>query len=392
MPKISAPTVGEHHENQLALLLDAAADLLRRGGPEALTLASLAKQVGRSRASLYVYFGSTQDLLVTVCEFAIATWARNVSRAAASASTPTERLARFIGAQVTAAPDPLLDAALRIAGSTLSDAHRERIAQAQVPLLAELLDIIATLGVDPPEGAAFLVQGAIASAHDQVANGADADAVNDATTRFIHAGISQLAARPGGSNPPPAHRPDALATHALPPRGDASALAFARTPSLPLLFASVIRETTGTPQDRLLAPPPTEPVSVVAASMRAIALRRRIRITAAALLGWAVVAFYAGLTGGGSSAAHVALGLAFVGLACAAVPTLNRAKVLGGLASLIAAGAATTSAVAVLGGGQRWTTIIHVVLATGLLIGLAHLLRTAWHSRAIANIQPFTST
>lgn len=382
MPKISAPTVIEHHDRQLTLLISAATDLLRHGGPDALTLASLAKHVGRSRASLYVYFGSTQDLLVTVCEYAIATWAHDITSASASAPTPADRLATFVRAQVTASPDPLLDAALRIAGSALSDEHRERIERAQVPLVIELLDILTSLEVEPPERAAFLVQGAVAAAHDQVTAGADPDAVNDVTTEFIRAGIAQIATTPDA----PTHR---LATarrsaaddRATTQHGASGALAFSVAPSLPLLFASVVREATATPGNRPIGPAVLDPAAVVVASARLLAVRRRTRATVVGLLGWAIAAFIAGLAGLGAAAVHIGLGLVLVGLAFAAIPTLSRTSMLRTLSVIIAVAAAATSAVALIGGSQRWTTGLHILLATGLLVGVAQLVRVAWNAR-----------
>ena len=67
MPKITARTVAEHRDVQLSKLLAEALDIVRADGVDAVTLAELAKRTGRSRASLYAYFGSTDSLRKTLC-------------------------------------------------------------------------------------------------------------------------------------------------------------------------------------------------------------------------------------------------------------------------------------------------------------------------------------
>ena len=52
MPRITAPTVAEHHAKQRRALLDAARDLLAETGAEP-SMAAVARRAGLARSSIY---------------------------------------------------------------------------------------------------------------------------------------------------------------------------------------------------------------------------------------------------------------------------------------------------------------------------------------------------
>ena len=68
MPKIEAGTVAEHRAMREQQVLQAAADLLVDGGPQALTPAAVAKRAKISRTAVYHYYPSSADLLIGALE------------------------------------------------------------------------------------------------------------------------------------------------------------------------------------------------------------------------------------------------------------------------------------------------------------------------------------
>ncbi|HEX2312387.1 MAG TPA: helix-turn-helix domain-containing protein, partial [Thermomonospora sp.] len=83
MPRISAPTIAEHRARQWRALLDAAGALVAEQGPQALSLAALARRVGLSRPGLYEYFPSRDDLVAALVEERLPRWTARVADAVA---------------------------------------------------------------------------------------------------------------------------------------------------------------------------------------------------------------------------------------------------------------------------------------------------------------------
>lgn len=78
MPKISAATVKEHHQQMLQKLVDAAEMILRESGPSKLTAGAVAQAAGIARNSIYRYVGSVDDLRIAVLERYVPLWVKTV--------------------------------------------------------------------------------------------------------------------------------------------------------------------------------------------------------------------------------------------------------------------------------------------------------------------------
>src|SRR3954466_8360988 len=96
MPRISADTVAEHRANRLRALLDAGRDLVTEGGPDALTLAALARRVGLSRPSLYEYFRSREELVAAIVTDELPEWTRHLDRAVAAADGVPAKIEAYL--------------------------------------------------------------------------------------------------------------------------------------------------------------------------------------------------------------------------------------------------------------------------------------------------------
>lgn len=374
MPKIEASTVAEHHDLHFERLLDAALDYVADHEVASLTLAELAKRTGRSRASLYAYFGSADEMRMALCTRALASWVDALIDELRLVERPDERLARYVTAQIADRRDPSVERISAFVMSLQSEPFRSQVRSVLEPLTTELLSIIEQLGVAPPTRAATVVQGAIAAAYDQVRAGGDPDDIADDTVAFVRAGLSAL--RHSGSTPPPTGGADpnrsALgggrahgASHRVVAPG---ALAMTAGPSLAAVAAVAVPATAGANSTR-----------------RAPLQQRRVGVArlAVAQLGWAVAAFTTGATGAGGAAVHTALGVSLVVILAWSVRTLAPARLAPpGLVTMMAL-AAVVSAVALIARYQPVDGALatHVLLALLLLAGLTSVARSAWNNR-----------
>lgn len=164
MPKISAPTVVEHRAQRLHALLEAARELVAAGGPDALTLAALAQQVGLSRPSLYEYFRSRDDLVAAIVEDEIPRWRAELAAALDPDSPPRQRVADYIAGQIRMMTDGRHAAAVALSGHVLGSDARERVRAEHERLLAPLIEALSDAGVPRPELRARLIQGIVTAA------------------------------------------------------------------------------------------------------------------------------------------------------------------------------------------------------------------------------------
>lgn len=95
-PKISAPSVREHHDMMFERLIDAAEHVLRNDGPAALTAGVVAKSAGIARNSIYRYVDSVDDLRVLVLERYIPHWGERLAQAIDDHEEPYDRLKSLI--------------------------------------------------------------------------------------------------------------------------------------------------------------------------------------------------------------------------------------------------------------------------------------------------------
>lgn len=99
MPRITAPTVAAHREQQLRAVLDSARAILgeTRTAP---TLAATAERAGMARSSIYRYFASNAELLAAIVDDVLPEWAGQVHDRVEAAGTPGEKVWAYICANV----------------------------------------------------------------------------------------------------------------------------------------------------------------------------------------------------------------------------------------------------------------------------------------------------
>lgn len=157
MPRISADTVAEHRANRLRALLDAGRDIVATEGAEALTLASLARRVGLSRPSLYEYFRSREELVAAIVSDALPEWADKLEDAVNSASSVPEKIEAYLRTELAIITDGSHGAVVALSAHALPDSSREQIRAEHERLLAPLVGVFKTAGVQRAQLRAMLV-------------------------------------------------------------------------------------------------------------------------------------------------------------------------------------------------------------------------------------------
>lgn len=100
MPRISEPSLAAHRQRAEAKLLDAWADLLRKHGYDATTLAMVAERAGMARNTIYNYFPSKEALLQAYVEREVARFVPQVTAAVDATVGARSRLATLIREQL----------------------------------------------------------------------------------------------------------------------------------------------------------------------------------------------------------------------------------------------------------------------------------------------------
>lgn len=144
MPRISAPTVAEHHARQRRALLDAARALLAETG-EAPSMAAVGRRAGLARSSVYQYFASPAALLQGVVADVFPDWASQVQRQVDAAGSPGDRVWAYVEANVAlfaSAEQAVARALTRVVEPhLLRGPMQEFHARLQVPLREALTDL-----------------------------------------------------------------------------------------------------------------------------------------------------------------------------------------------------------------------------------------------------------
>lgn len=106
MPRITAPSVAEHHARQRRRILTAAVDLFIERGYDRVSLADIATQVGLARNSLYRYFASKADILVVWFHDELERHVATSAATMADDGDPVQRITAWVDDQLDYAGRP----------------------------------------------------------------------------------------------------------------------------------------------------------------------------------------------------------------------------------------------------------------------------------------------
>ncbi|QRV02153.1 TetR/AcrR family transcriptional regulator [Arcanobacterium phocisimile] len=96
MPRISAPTVKEHHDIVFEKLINSAEEILRSPKEQAFTAGAIAKKAGIARNSIYRYVQSVDHLRLLVLERYLPIWKERATAATQAVDAPADKLIALV--------------------------------------------------------------------------------------------------------------------------------------------------------------------------------------------------------------------------------------------------------------------------------------------------------
>ncbi|MDR2255694.1 MAG: TetR/AcrR family transcriptional regulator [Arthrobacter sp.] len=171
MPKISAPSVAEHHAAQVRALLDATRELLRESG-KAPSMAEVAGRAGLARSSVYQYFSSRQALLEGLVKDVFPRWAARITAAMAAAPNPADAVLAYASSNLDLVADGEHAVGAALATLAPGEAIGAEAHSMHQQISEPLAEALSTLGVPDPEGVAELINAVVHAATRRLEAGA----------------------------------------------------------------------------------------------------------------------------------------------------------------------------------------------------------------------------
>lgn len=187
MPKISAATVAEHHEQQHRAVLDAALALLTENADAAPTLGDVAARAGLARSSVYNYFKSREDLYRALLVELFPRWNEQVLEAMDAAPDPTARVRAYVDVNLDLVADgehAMVWTLTALLGSSMSP---EEVASMHAGLVEPLVAALGAAGDPAPAITAALINAMVHQGTTLIESGADAEVVKAAVDRLLPA-------------------------------------------------------------------------------------------------------------------------------------------------------------------------------------------------------------
>lgn len=195
MPRIKTATVAEHRELQRRALLDAARGIVLTDGPNALKFQDVADGAGLARSSVYEYFKTKNDLIVSLMEEELPGWKRDVERAMSGAAGPEDAVRAFVEAQLRMVASGRHDLPFALAAADLPEAAEARMQVIHAEIFCLLLSPLEELGARDPGVCLELIAGALAAVAPGLSKSSGRSGRIKVAADFILGGISGLAPR-----------------------------------------------------------------------------------------------------------------------------------------------------------------------------------------------------
>lgn len=192
MPKISAPTVAEHREQQHAQVLQAARELMARDG-QLPSIGAVAKHCGLARTSIYQYTSSRSDLVAQLLVVSFREWASTVGEAmAAAGDDPEARLLAYVNANLELWSVWSRNAMMAAAAQEPEAMRDPEVQRAHESLQPQLVDALVSAGMTPTEALPYsqYLDTAIHRAADLLLQGQDAEPITAGLERMVRAAFT----------------------------------------------------------------------------------------------------------------------------------------------------------------------------------------------------------
>jgi len=171
-------------------ILAAALRLISEGGPEAVAMATLAKETGLSRPAIYQYFASSNHVLAELLINSMADLSNEVDRLVRSLDDPLEQVRAWVHYCLAYLASGEHQAIQHIAVSSLPPESIGELKAMHGFFMSTLLDPLENLGVLEPSSLCGLIYGSVSAAGKRIAEGGDYSREARSLEIFIEAGIA----------------------------------------------------------------------------------------------------------------------------------------------------------------------------------------------------------
>lgn len=96
MPRISAPSLGEHREQVHRLVFDAFTELVTERGYDAVSMAQIAARAGIGRTAIYHHFPDKESVVVAIATHETSQYLQHLQDDLEDAAGPSDRLRTYI--------------------------------------------------------------------------------------------------------------------------------------------------------------------------------------------------------------------------------------------------------------------------------------------------------
>ena len=193
MPKIQAPSIGEHRELRRHQLIAAAMELAISGGAEAVTVSAVAQKAGLSRSSIYEYFSSSADLIADLVVEELDYYTARLAEAIKDATDPFEKISLWMAEGLRYVEDGRHMLVKSLNTVSTPEFRKEEIAMGHRRLISPLRQALAETGIKEVASAASFLQSVTDAASVRIDAGNDAELEIQNAVTFALAGLRALA-------------------------------------------------------------------------------------------------------------------------------------------------------------------------------------------------------
>jgi AcrR family transcriptional regulator len=184
MSHVTSPDTRSH------AILAAAMRLITAGGPEAVGMATLARETGLSRPAIYQYFSSSNHVLGELLINSMADLSNELDRLVRGLDEPIEQVRAWVHYCLAYLASGEHQAIARIAVSSLPPESVGELKAMHGFFMSTLVDPLEKLGVVEPHSLCGLIYGSVSAAGQRIAEGSDYSREARSLEVFIEAGIA----------------------------------------------------------------------------------------------------------------------------------------------------------------------------------------------------------
>lgn len=179
MPKLIEGNLEENRRTRYASLLEAAVFIALESGSAAITITSVAKRAGISRAGAYEYFSSKEELVSDLIIDEIKIWSNSLSSKINLAQTPQQKVLAWVQGSLDYILSGQHKLARELSSITIPTERINEVRQAHHLLMQPLIEALTQCAVSDPMRTAMYINGLLDVATRRIDSGKSNEGESD---------------------------------------------------------------------------------------------------------------------------------------------------------------------------------------------------------------------